>query len=73
MSFTSTDLENIEDAIIKMATGDRASMVTLESGKIIKYAETSIEALRSLRSIIQQSLGTVPRRAYAKNAGRAKI
>jgi len=73
MAFTQSDITNIENAIVDMATGDRASMVTLESGKIIRYAETSIESLQSLLSTIKQSLGTVPTRAYARQGGRAKI
>lgn len=70
MAFTSTDLSNVEAAIVSLATGARVAQVSI-GDKIIRYAESEFEKLCSLRALIQQELGLVAPRTYAKQGGRA--
>jgi len=70
MAFTSTDLANIESAIIALATGDKVVQVIV-GDKNIKYADTDLTKLRELRSLIQTELGNIITRAYGKQGGRA--
>jgi hypothetical protein len=72
LAFTSTDLSNIDAAIVALATGTRIVRVTI-NGKQIQYAEADISRLQELRSIIQKEIGTTQPRAYARNAGRATL
>lgn len=69
MAFTSTDLSNIEAAIVALATGTREVSVSI-NGKRIDYAECDIDKLTSLKTIISQSLGATKIRAYARNIKR---
>ncbi|KKN52422.1 hypothetical protein LCGC14_0612760 [marine sediment metagenome] len=71
MAYTSTDLTNVEAAIVALATGSRKVEVTL-AGKSITYAPVNIDKLRTLRSTIQTELDptTFPLRTYAKQGGR---
>lgn len=55
MSYTSQDLENIQSAIVALATGERVTEVQLE-GQRIKYAEADLPQLKQLRSEIQNAL-----------------
>jgi hypothetical protein len=69
MAFTQTDLETIETAIMKLTAGQKAVDVTIR-GKSIRYVETSLDQLQTLRVQIQRELGLVATRVYAKNGGR---
>lgn len=70
MAFNSTDLANIETAIINLATGAHEVEVMIRNKKV-RYAEVDLSKLQQLRAIIQAELGTTYTRTYAKNAGRA--
>lgn len=70
MAFTTTDLANIEGAIVSLATGTRVVSVSV-SNKVVQYQETDIGKLLNLKSIIESTLGTASLRTYAKNGGRA--
>jgi hypothetical protein len=72
LSFTSTDLSNIDAALVSLATGTRIVRVTI-NGKQIQYSETDLSKLQELRSIIQKELGATQPRAYARNAKRATL
>lgn len=72
MAFTSTDLANVEAAIVALATGTREIRVTL-NGKTIQYAEADLDKLISLKSVISASIGTTVPRAYARNMKRASL
>ena len=72
MAFTSTDLANVEAAIVALATGTREIRVTL-NGKTIQYAEADLDKLISLKSVISASIGTTTPRAYARNMKRASL
>lgn len=72
MAFTTTDLTNVEAAIVSLATGGRVAQ-TVINGKQVRWAETDIDKLQALRSIIQAELGLVYTRVYAKQGGRATL
>jgi len=72
MAFTSTDLSNIEAAIVALATGEREVRVTL-NGKTIEDAEADLDKLMSLKTVISASIGTTVPRAYARNMKRATL
>lgn len=55
MAFTSTDLSNVEDAIIALATGQRAVQVVI-GGKSITYSSAKLSELRRLRDLIRSEL-----------------
>lgn len=69
MAFTSTDLSNIEAAIVALATGTREVSVSI-NGKRIDYAECDLNKLTALKTLVSQSLGTTPTRVYARNVKR---
>lgn len=70
MAFTSTDLANVEQAIVDIATGQRKVEVTIQ-GKSVTYQKAQIADLISLKATIQMSIGNIPHRVYAKNGGRS--
>ena len=55
MAYTSTDLTNIESAILALAAGTRAVRVTLNN-KTTEYGQVDLEHLRSLRAEIQKDI-----------------
>ena len=63
MAYSSSDLTNVENAIIALATGTRAVRVTINN-KTVEYGQTDIESLRTLRAEIQRDV--------ANNAGTAR-
>ncbi|MFZ7126403.1 MAG: gpW family head-tail joining protein [Desulfobacterales bacterium] len=52
MAFTSTDLSNVESAIVSLSTGTQAVRVTV-NGKSVEYQQSSLESLLRLRNVIQ--------------------
>jgi hypothetical protein len=72
MAFTSSDLASIEAAILSLGTGEAVVMVTFSNGHSVRYRETDLGKLLSLRSMIQRETGAVHRRVYAGNGGRCK-
>ena len=71
MAYTSTDLTNIEAAIIALARGQRAVRVQI-GDKLVQYSEAQLSELIRLKSDIQAALGTFSFRTYAKNGGRGR-
>jgi hypothetical protein len=74
MSYTSTDLTNIEAAIRAIIAGTRT--VSLSMGdKTIQYTAVDLPALRALRNEIKAevgvSTGSCSPRTYARQGGRA--
>lgn len=69
MAFTTTDLENLEAAINKIAEGARSVQID-RAGKTVTYQAVNLDKLLALRGVMQRELGVVPHRAYAKNGGR---
>ena len=65
MAYTSTDLANIEAAILALATGTRIVSVSY-GDKQITYSQSDLPQLKILKSDIQASLGTVPLRTKCK-------
>lgn len=75
MAWTSSDLSSIETAILNLVSGSRAVSVTFSDGKTIRYHETDLQHLRSLRNEIRSEVNasSFNRRVYAKNGGRGFV
>jgi len=71
MAFTTSDLTNIEAAIVSLSTGDAVIQVSI-ADKLIRYREQDYDKLITLRALMQRELGVVQPRAYAKQGGRSK-
>jgi len=73
MAYTTTDLTNIEAAIIAKATGDREVGFS-SADKSVNLSDASLNDLQALRSMIKYELGlaagTYRPRTYAKQGGR---
>ena len=69
MAITKQDLDNIDDAITAIASGQQAVQVSI-GGKLIRYRENQLSDLEALRSRYARRLGLIPGRAYAKQGGR---
>lgn len=75
MAFTQTDLDNIDTAIVALATGTRVGSVTI-GDHLIKYADTTLDAMRSLRQIVKADVEAAAAnwspRTFASNGGRGE-
>ncbi len=70
MSYTQTDLENIDQAILDFALGKRAGRVTIGS-HTVEYAEVTIDQLQTLRGVVSADvLPSHNPRVYGRNGGR---
>ncbi len=58
MSYTNADLVAVQEAIIKLGTGDRVVQVDFSDGHSTKYSEVTMNVLKSLRSDIQREIST---------------
>ena len=56
MAFTTTDLDQVEQAIMELVNGVRKVHVEID-GYVIKYGHTSLADLMSLRDQIKTELG----------------
>ena len=56
---------------MSLAIGTDIVEITFGNGNRTRYTERDLPSLRSLRSLIQAEIGDVPKRAYARNGGRA--
>ncbi len=61
MSYTSEDLQSVQEAIIKLATGERVVQVRV-GDQLIEYAPADMEALRTLKGEISLALSTAETR-----------
>lgn len=57
MAFTTTDLANIEAAIVKVAVGTRAIECTID-GDTVVYQKSDIKDMMALRDQIRQELAS---------------
>ena len=63
MTFTATDLSNVQTALIALATGQR--VVSLSIGdKTITYGQAQINELRALRDEIRSEFETANQRRF---------
>lgn len=70
MAYTQTDLDNIDQAILKMGLGKRKGSVSID-GIAVQLSEVSLSELRELRSVIAESVSPAySPRTYAGNGGR---
>lgn len=51
MAYSSTDLESVQTAVLKLATGERVVSVSIE-GKTIEYSRPDLGKLETLRNNI---------------------
>jgi len=70
MAFTETDLANVEAAIVGLQTGTRAVQV-MSGDKSVRYQESQLKDLLSLRTTIMHELGMISFRTYAGQGGRS--
>jgi hypothetical protein len=71
MSYTRTDLQTIESAILELAAGTAVVSFTI-GGKTIEFHQNRLENLLKLRTVIQRELGLAPTTLYLRNAGRSR-
>lgn len=57
MAYTSTDLTNVQAAIIALAEGKRVVSVST-NGKTIQYGAAQMKELQALRDAIQAEIGS---------------
>jgi len=73
MSYTQSDLDSIDDAILAYALGTRTGS-TLIAGHKVVFADISLSDLQNTRAIIAADVantaGTFSPRTYAQNGGR---
>lgn len=55
MAYTTDDLAQVKQAILDLATGNRATMVT-KDGRTVQYARADIDKLRALERTIAADL-----------------
>ena len=53
MSFTQADLTSVENAILKLATGESIVKVSLSNGQQIEYSDATLGDLKNLRNNIR--------------------
>jgi hypothetical protein len=53
MAYTQSDLENVEAAIVALASGQRVVAVTID-GVTVQYGQADLDKLRALRVEIQR-------------------
>jgi hypothetical protein len=63
MTFTATDLSNVQTALIALATGQRVVSLSLDD-KTITYGQAQINELRALRDEIRSEVETVNQRRF---------
>jgi hypothetical protein len=57
MAFTSTDLANVEAAIVKLAVGTRVIECEID-GDRVRYQPSDLDKVRALRDLIRQELAS---------------
>lgn len=71
MAFTTTDLSNVETAIIKLAQGARVVQVNVD-GDVVEYNKTTIAQLLNLRDQIKAELNAEDTTSTTYSQGRAR-
>lgn len=69
MAFTASDLESVERAIVALQTGSRVVQV-MAGDKSVRYSESQLKDLQSLRVTIMNELGMIQYRTYGRQGGR---
>ncbi len=67
MAFTATDLTNVEQAMVDIATGKRVVQVDV-GGKSRQFQAVSIDKLQKLRSIIQADINAAAGTGFIHSA-----
>lgn len=62
MSYSQTDLENVQSAILSLATGERVVSVGFADGKTVEYSRADLNKLNDLRSIIALEINLLANR-----------
>ncbi len=61
MAYTAADLRNLEQAIVKLATGSMTVRLTM-GDKTIEYGQADIESMKMLRNQMMAELSTTTTR-----------
>lgn len=61
MAYTSTDLTNIQAAIIALAKGERVVRITLDNGETLQYGQADLKDLISLSSMVSRDVNQYPK------------
>jgi len=72
MSFTSTDLATVEQAILAIVSGQAVKQISFSNGYMIQYQDVTLDGLRKIKTEIMADIGRYKTRTYAKNAGRCR-
>lgn len=64
MAFTQTDLNNIDAALVALATGERVEQVSV-GGKNLKKSQITEDGLIKLREYVARAVSAPVRRVYA--------
>jgi hypothetical protein len=62
MAYSQADLENVQAALLKLATGKRVVSVTME-GKTIEYSRADLDKLESLRNNIASEINRISKKS----------
>ena len=71
MAWTQSDLTQLNEAIIALATGKRVVSVTVD-GQTTQYAATDLDKLKTLRDEMQAEIGTAYPRPIRIRPGRTR-
>ncbi len=70
MAYTQTDLDNIDQAILDYALGNRKDKVVI-GAHVVEFADVSIDQLQNLRAVVAASVSTsFSPRSVSRNGGR---
>lgn len=58
MAYTSTDLTQINAAILELATGKRVTKITFSNGETVEYGAAGLDGLKQLRADIQSEINS---------------
>jgi len=53
MAYTQTDLDNINNAILELAKGERVVRITYSDGKTVEYQPAKLSTLQSIAATVQ--------------------
>jgi hypothetical protein len=61
MAYSQTDLESVQAALLKLATGQRVVSVSI-NGKTIEYSRVDLDKLESLRNKIVSEINRISKK-----------
>lgn len=58
MAYTSSDLTQINTAILDLATGKRVTKITFSNGETVEYGAAGLDGLKQLKADIQSEISS---------------